>query len=107
MDPFVADISLFLNSKMTDERQKPLFFRSIITVLQCICKSCSRILLKPELADSYREKIRAREIPYLTKKNLRKKIVDLCKKVSTCHHCGDLVSILSNSFFYVTDALQE
>ena len=46
------------------------------------------------MAASYREKIRAREIPYLTKKNLRKKIVELCKKVSTCHHCGDLNGVV-------------
>ena len=31
------------------------YFRSIIQVLQCICKTCGRILLKPDLARSYRE----------------------------------------------------
>ena len=30
------------------------YFRSIIQVLQCICKECSRILLKPEVAATYR-----------------------------------------------------
>ena len=32
------------------------YFRAIINVLQSICKNCSRILLKPELASTFREK---------------------------------------------------
>ena len=64
------------------------YFRSIIQVLQCICKDCSRVLLKPELAATFREKIKSRELPYLSKKALRKKIIDMAKKVSLCPHCG-------------------
>ena len=30
------------------------YFRSIIQVLQCICKDCSHILMKPEVAQLYR-----------------------------------------------------
>ena len=32
--------------------------------------------------------MKAKDMPYLTKKSLRKKITDLCKKSSTCPHCG-------------------
>ena len=83
---------MVLYSSVTSARIHP--FRSIINVLQCICKSCSRILLKPEVAASYREKIKAKELPYLSKKNVRKKLVELCKKVSTCHHCGQLNGVV-------------
>lgn len=65
------------------------YFRSIIQVLQCICKNCARILLKPELASGFREKIRIKDLPYLSKKSLRKKIVEACKKVHTCPSCQD------------------
>jgi hypothetical protein len=34
-------------------------------------------LLKPELAASYRERIKSKDLPYLTKKSLRKKLVDM------------------------------
>ncbi len=30
------------------------YFRSIIQVLQCICKSCSRVMMTPKVAKSYR-----------------------------------------------------
>lgn len=66
------------------------YFRSIITVLQCICKSCCRILLKPDMAAIYRERTQNKNIPYLAKKALRKKVVELCKKVSKCHFCGEI-----------------
>ena len=56
--------------------------------LQCICKECSRILLKPPVASAYRERIKSRELPYLTKKALRKKIIEQCKKVNVCPYCG-------------------
>ena len=65
------------------------YFRAIINVLQSICKNCSRILLKPDLANSYRERTKSKNFPYLSKKALRKKLVDLCKKVSKCPYCGD------------------
>ena len=29
-------------------------------------------------------------MPYLKKKALRKKIVEMCKKVKTCHYCQDI-----------------
>ena len=64
------------------------YFRAIIQVLQCVCKSCSRILLKPEVARTHRERLRRRAVPYLAKKALRKKIVEACKKVTVCPSCS-------------------
>ena len=70
------------------------YFRSIIQVLQCICKSCCRILLLPKVAKGFRQKVSRREIPYLAKKALRKKIIDACKKVNTCPSCGELNGVV-------------
>ena len=33
-------------------------------------------------------------MPYLKKKALRKKIVEMCKKVKTCHYCQDINGIV-------------
>jgi DNA-directed RNA polymerase III subunit RPC1 len=46
------------------------------------------------MATLYRERIKARELGYLTKKNLRKKIVDMCKKITTCPYCGALNGVV-------------
>ncbi len=50
------------------------YFRAIIQVLQCVCKTCSRILMKPDPARQFRERLRKRDIPYLTKKSMKKKV---------------------------------
>ena len=42
----------------------------------------------------YRQKIRKKDIPYLSKKALRKKIIELCRKVSTCPYCGEINGIV-------------
>ena len=39
------------------------YFRSIINVLQCICKTCARILLRPDLATMYREETKKKNLP--------------------------------------------
>ncbi len=49
------------------------YFRAIIQVLQCVCKTCSRILMKKQVAAQFRERIRKRELPYLVKKSMKKK----------------------------------
>lgn len=53
-----------------------------------MCKSCSRILLKPEAAKANRERVSRGEMRYLVKKSVRKAIVLLCKKTTKCHYCG-------------------
>ncbi len=49
-----------------------MFFK----VLQCVCKTCSRILMKPEMARQFRERVRKRDMPYLVKKSMKKKVLD-------------------------------
>jgi len=56
------------------------YFRSIIQVLQTICKTCARVMLKPEDLELFRERLKAPNMPYLTKKALRKKILEKAKK---------------------------
>lgn len=36
----------------------------------------------------YKTRLKNKDMPYLAKKALRKKIVDLCRKAQKCHYCG-------------------
>jgi len=63
------------------------YFRSIIQILQTICKSCSRVLLKHADQELFREKLKHPNMPYLTKKAMRKKISEKAKKMVLCFNC--------------------
>ena len=64
------------------------YFKAIITVLQSICKSCSSVLLNDKQRAVFGSKLKKPNLPYRTKKNLRKEILEDCKKVSICPHCN-------------------
>jgi len=63
------------------------YFRSIIQILQTICKSCGSVLLKQTDRDIFREKLKNPNMAYLTKKGLRKKILEKAKKFTQCPKC--------------------
>ncbi|CAG0904659.1 unnamed protein product, partial [Darwinula stevensoni] len=66
------------------------YFRSIITILQSICKNCSRILLPPTEKQMFHAKVTNPHMKYLMKKTMRKKILDKCKKISECPYCREM-----------------
>eukprot|EP00058_Branchiostoma_floridae_P019925 XP_002605415.1 hypothetical protein BRAFLDRAFT_74232 [Branchiostoma floridae] len=66
------------------------YFKSIIHVLQCICKSCSRVLLGKDDRKTFSDTLRRPNLSYLQRKGLKKKINEKCRKVSYCSHCGAL-----------------
>ncbi|KAG8225444.1 hypothetical protein J437_LFUL004444 [Ladona fulva] len=63
------------------------YFRSVINILQTICKSCSHVLLPPAEKKNFKAKVKNPDIPYLAKKALRKKIQDRAKKINICPYC--------------------
>ncbi|KAL1517105.1 hypothetical protein ABEB36_000913 [Hypothenemus hampei] len=63
------------------------YFRSIITLLQSICKKCSHVLLEDIDKAQYRFRLTNPNLNYMTKKTIRKKINDKCKKITKCPHC--------------------
>ncbi|XP_025836904.1 DNA-directed RNA polymerase III subunit RPC1 [Agrilus planipennis] len=65
------------------------YFRSIITVLQSICKKCAHILLDKNEQNLFRSKICNPNLSYMIKKSLRKRIIDKCKKITICPHCKE------------------
>ncbi|XP_074647199.1 DNA-directed RNA polymerase III subunit RPC1-like [Tubulanus polymorphus] len=71
------------------------YFRTVITILQKICKSCSQVLLPPPEKKQYLDMLKKPNLGYLQKKGLRKKIGDRCKKFyNECLYCGQLNGIV-------------
>ncbi|CAH2007685.1 unnamed protein product [Acanthoscelides obtectus] len=66
------------------------YFRSIITILQTICKDCACVMMSEDDKQSFRIRLSNPNLSYMTKKAIRKKIVDKCKKVQKCPHCKEL-----------------
>ncbi|KAK3608217.1 hypothetical protein CHS0354_039236 [Potamilus streckersoni] len=63
------------------------FFRTTITVLQMICKTCSKLLLKREDRQFFQEAVK-KPMTYLQRKITKRKVWEKCRKVSQCPHCG-------------------
>ncbi len=63
------------------------YFKSIVTILQSICKSCSSVMLSAKDRDLFRRQLRTTH-SYLAKQALRKKIVTKAKKCVQCFECG-------------------
>ena len=66
------------------------FLSHTLHFLQCICKTCSRVLLTEADRANHLNRMRNPNTDVLAKKALHKKLVDKCKKVRACPHCGSL-----------------
>ncbi|RCN46647.1 RNA polymerase Rpb1, domain 5 [Ancylostoma caninum] len=64
------------------------FFKLTLQMLQCICKSCSALLLRDEQRAHYLRLISNPNLDYNRRKAIHKQIVTLCKKTNPCPRCG-------------------
>ncbi|GLJ45066.1 hypothetical protein SUGI_0948710 [Cryptomeria japonica] len=65
------------------------YFKNIVNILQCICKSCARVLCPEDERIVFLRRMRNPRAEVLQKRALLKKITDRCKRVHTCTYCGD------------------
>ncbi|KAJ3391532.1 hypothetical protein HDU92_008981 [Lobulomyces angularis] len=63
------------------------YFKHMLTLLQNICKTCSKVLLEEPQRRSYLKKIRSPNIDGVQRKDILKNLNVACKKVSVCPHC--------------------
>ncbi|KAJ7520459.1 hypothetical protein O6H91_19G006700 [Diphasiastrum complanatum] len=70
------------------------YFKNIINILQCICKSCARLLLSEEDRQKCFRRMRNPRTEVLTKKAIVKKVTDLSKRVRTCARCGEINGVV-------------
>ncbi|KAJ8602663.1 hypothetical protein CTAYLR_004114 [Chrysophaeum taylorii] len=64
------------------------YLKHVLTLLQCLCKTCSRALVKPTERESLLRRMRSPAADALRKASLFKRVVERCKVVSTCPYCG-------------------
>jgi DNA-directed RNA polymerase III subunit RPC1 len=63
------------------------FIKHTLNILQCICKTCSRIMLADTERHSYLKRMRKKDLDALAKAGIFKKVLDKCKKAKLCPHC--------------------
>jgi len=66
------------------------YFKAVITILQMICKGCSRILLSEEEKRMYRDTLKRPGLTYLQLRSLRKKVNTVTRKCHSCYRCAAL-----------------
>jgi len=64
------------------------YFKAIVSVLCCVCKSCARVLLPDDDRASALQFMRRWREDHLRCAARFKSIVEACKKISHCPHCG-------------------
>lgn len=64
------------------------YFRAIHSILHAICKSCARVMLPPTERAHFIDLVQRPSLSFLNKKALHKKIVEICRKQTTCVYCG-------------------
>lgn len=64
------------------------YLRHTLQLLQCICKTCGRVLLSDGERQTYLARMRNPRTDVLGKAATFKKVIDKCKKSKLCPHCG-------------------
>ncbi|XP_074103416.1 DNA-directed RNA polymerase III subunit RPC1-like [Cotesia typhae] len=73
------------------------YFKSIVNILQSICKKCSRVLLDEQAKAQYVKRVSNPNLGYLERKALRALILKKVKKKSVCPYCGDLNGVVKKA----------
>ena len=64
------------------------FFKGTLSILQCICKGCSRVMIDEQSKKKYLRRYRTPDLEMTTKMKIFKDIQNKCKKVSICMYCN-------------------
>uniref|UniRef100_A0A182WAV4 DNA-directed RNA polymerase subunit n=1 Tax=Anopheles minimus TaxID=112268 RepID=A0A182WAV4_9DIPT len=65
-------------------------FRATITILQSICKVCSRVMLKEEEKKHFSARLVNPNLSYLAKKSIHSQVLKKAKKSTKCPYCNNL-----------------
>lgn len=63
-------------------------FRATITILQSICKTCKRVLLKEADKEMFAKRLLNPNLSYLAKKSIHSQILQKSKKNLKCPYCS-------------------
>ncbi|EGW35786.1 DNA-directed RNA polymerase III subunit C1 [Spathaspora passalidarum NRRL Y-27907] len=73
------------------------YFKSIIQVLQCICKNCSAVLLDEQAKRTYLNDLRKPNIDNLRRMKILRKVLDQCKKQRRCLKCNHVNGVVKKA----------
>lgn len=65
------------------------YFKACLQVLQCICKSCSRVLLSEAERDGFLKRLRNPRLEGVQKAAIVKAVYEKCRKAVMCPGCGE------------------
>ena len=63
------------------------YFKYALNILQCICKSCSSLLMKKDEKEKFKGKLKMKNLSETAKTHLFKKIIETCKRMKICENC--------------------
>jgi len=70
------------------------YFKPILTILQVICKTCSRVMLVDADRQVFLKRLRNPRIEVIARRAICKKIIDKCKRCVVCHYCGGINGVV-------------
>ena len=70
------------------------YFKATITMLQDICKDCSRILLDDNQQRQFHKMLRTPGMDNLRRMGICKKINEQCRKAKVCPYCGEIQGVI-------------
>jgi len=65
------------------------YFKATLHMLQCICKSCSRVLLTEDERRTFLKRLRSPRVERVQREAIFRKLLERCKRVRCCPHCGE------------------
>lgn len=70
------------------------YFRHIVSILQQICKRCSRILLTEPMRRDFLRELRRSDLDLLRRNAILRRLNEACRKMKNCVHCGALNGVV-------------
>eukprot|EP01064_Diplonema_japonicum_P037086 TRINITY_DN8602_c0_g4_i2.p1 TRINITY_DN8602_c0_g4~~TRINITY_DN8602_c0_g4_i2.p1 ORF type:complete len:1503 (+),score=319.73 TRINITY_DN8602_c0_g4_i2:88-4509(+) len=64
------------------------FFKIVLNILRCICKSCSKVMIVGELRQKQIVRMRNRRVSSARRQKIQSNLVAMCQKIVECPHCG-------------------
>ncbi|EER30373.1 DNA-directed RNA polymerase III largest subunit, partial [Candida tropicalis MYA-3404] len=73
------------------------YFKSIISVLQCICKNCAAVLLDEPTKRRFLNDLRRPNIDNLRRMKILKQVIEQCKKQRRCLKCNHVNGVVKKA----------
>ncbi|KAJ1969509.1 DNA-directed RNA polymerase III subunit C1 (rpo31) [Dimargaris xerosporica] len=73
------------------------YFKTVITILQNICKTCSRVLLEEPDRRKYLQRYRSPTLDNIQRRLISKAVNTQCRKVVHCLYCGAINGVVKKA----------